>query len=204
MTRIYLVRHGQTQWNIEKRFQGSGDSPLTTQGLKEIELLKERMRQVPLEAAYSSPRERAHQTASIIAEPHGIQVEKHESFGEINLGKWEGKTYKEIKQQDPNLHYAFFHQPDKFTPVEGHESMAAVQKRSRAALYEIADRNQGKHVLVVSHAITLRLLLLTFENRPIRDLWKIADVKQTSVTEIVIDKNCVIILRKADVSHLSE
>ena len=204
MTRIYLVRHGQTQWNVEKRFQGRGNSPLTKKGLDEIEFLKKKMKQVPLTAAYSSPRERAYQTASIIAEPHGIQVEKRESFGEIDLGRWEGKTLRAIKRQDPGLYHAFFYQPDKFAPEEGHESMEAVQNRSYAALREIADRHEGERVLVVSHAITLRLLLLILENRPISDLWKVAEVKQTSVTEIAIDGNSIHILRKADISHLSE
>lgn len=204
MTRIYLVRHGQTQWNIEKRFQGSGDSPLTTKGLEEIQLLKRDMRQIPLEAAYASPRNRAYQTAALIAEPHGIKVEKSEDFGEINLGKWEGKTHEEIKQQDPAFHHAFFYEPDTFQSVTESESMEVVQNRSYSALRDIVERHPGKHVLVVSHAITLRLLLLAFENRPIRDLWNVADVKQTSVTEVVMDKNKVQVIRKADRSHLDK
>ncbi len=80
--------------------------------------------------------------------------------------------------------------------------MEEVQQRSLMALKELESLHRGKHILVVSHAITLRLLLIVFEKRSLNDLWKVADIKQTSVTEIEMSNDEIKIVRKADASHL--
>ncbi|SDY47978.1 histidine phosphatase family protein [Tindallia californiensis] len=203
MTTIYLVRHGKTQWNMEKRFQGSGDSPLTEEGIAEISRLAKKMEDKPLKAVYSSTRQRAFLTANQIAKPHHLKVNFKEGLGEINLGSWEGKTHEEIQREDPVGYHHFLYKPHCFKPERGNESLEKVQERSVQALGDIVKEHQNSCVLVVTHAITLRLLLLYYEKRPLEDLWDVAKVRQTSVTELAYLENGVEILRKADISHLN-
>ncbi|MBC7325685.1 MAG: histidine phosphatase family protein, partial [Moorella sp. (in: Bacteria)] len=100
--RIYLVRHGETEWNNNGRYQGHTDVALSVSGRRQAELLRERFRSIPLDSVYSSDLSRARETAAVIAAPHGLTIKTEEAFREIDFGFWEGLTYQEITARYPH------------------------------------------------------------------------------------------------------
>ena len=93
---IYIVRHGQTEWNLLGKTQGHGNSDLTPKGIEQAELLADSMTKYPIDYIYSSDLGRAYQTAEIIGNKLSIEVEKTEALREMNFGTWEGRIIKDI------------------------------------------------------------------------------------------------------------
>ncbi len=149
-TTIVLVRHGETDWNLERRVQGHTDRPLNATGLAQARALAKILAAEPLEAVYSSDLCRAHLTARIVAEPHGLEVVAVPELREKHFGTWEGLTDEEALQRFP--HAADGGWGDAETSGE-------LAERVRAALVEIAARHGDGHVLVVSHGGPLRAVL---------------------------------------------
>ncbi|MDW7671303.1 MAG: histidine phosphatase family protein [Bacillota bacterium] len=187
MTKVFLMRHGQTRWNLEERFQGSGDSPLTEEGKLQAVQAAERLKDLQLAAVYSSPRKRAIQTAMPVAQTLNLEVIEQPGLEEIALGEWEGKMYSEIKTLDPEGYHSFFHHPELFSGARGGESLQEVKQRSVSTVEELAEKHSGQKILVVSHAVTIRLLLTHYLPCSINDLWNIARISQTSLSEIKFD-----------------
>jgi phosphoserine phosphatase len=204
MTKVFLMRHGQTRWNLEERFQGSGDSPLTEEGKMQAIQAAERLKDLKVTAVYCSPRKRAIQTAMPIAESLNLKVIEKSGLEEIALGEWEGKTYSEIKTLDPEGYNSFFHHPESFRGVRGGESLQEVRQRSVSTVEQLAAKHAGQKILVVSHAVTIRLLLTYYLPCSINDLWHIARISQTSLSEIRFegDRRQVGLIGCTD--HLSE
>ena len=101
MTRIILVRHGETTWNIEGRYQGQEDTPLSERGLKQGHLLADGLRNIPIDLAISSPLQRSYQTCKFCADLHNLPVATDERLLEINHGSWEGVLAGDIQKQYP-------------------------------------------------------------------------------------------------------
>src|SRR5437660_4539262 len=91
-TTIYIARHGQTQWNVEKRMQGRQDSPLTEQGIRQATWLRDTLKHVDFDAMYTSPSPRARRTAEILRHQRERELTLHGDLQEIHMGSWEGKT----------------------------------------------------------------------------------------------------------------
>jgi alpha-ribazole phosphatase len=151
---LILVRHGLTDWNIEGRYQGRLDIPLNVAGRKQAEALKARLENTPFESVYSSPLQRAFETAQIIA--HGKPIRRDARLAEIDHGAWQGKTHQEIATQWPHQWRAWKNDPDRFTPPGG-ESIADVQSRVREFLAEIKD----EAILCVSHGVVIEAFFAT-------------------------------------------
>ncbi|MEW6425903.1 MAG: histidine phosphatase family protein, partial [Bacillota bacterium] len=101
--RLYLVRHGETVWNSEMKFQGHSNVPLSERGRAQARLLARRLANNPITAFYASDLKRAYETAMILAQPHGLPVESLDSLREMNFGVWEGLTMSEIKEKSGEL-----------------------------------------------------------------------------------------------------
>ena len=97
MTRIYLTRHGETEWNRQRRFQGNKNSELTEKGILDAELLSSRVKGIDLDCIISSPLKRAYQTAKIVRGTKEVDIIKCDGFKEINLGDFEGMKWDEIE-----------------------------------------------------------------------------------------------------------
>ena len=96
MITVYLTRHGQTVWNLDKRLQGSGNSDLTDHGVEQAEQLKKRVDGLKLDVIYTSPLERARKTANIIRGNRNIEIIEVDAFKEISFGEYEGHTEEEL------------------------------------------------------------------------------------------------------------
>ena len=166
------MRHGQTVWNQSNRLQGQRNSPLTETGIQQAYLLKEKLRNKCICCAYSSTLERASNTASIIIQDSDIPLYYRSELNEISLGKWEGKTQIEAEKLNPEQYNNFWNAPEKYLPSSG-ETYFDLQARSVSLIYEMMTENKGKNVLVVSHGITIKVILCHFKNMRIDEIRKL-------------------------------
>ena len=146
MATILLARHGETDWNRERRWQGWADPPLNETGRDQARQLAEDLRDTPFDAVYSSDLRRAHETAEIVAEPHGVPVVADERLREIDVGSWSGLLHSDVEQL----------YPDGARP-DGETSEQHAQ-RVLGAVREIARENLGKRILIVTHGGSIRVL----------------------------------------------
>lgn len=170
-TRVFLVRHGATALTAEDRFAGATDVPLSDVGREQARRLAARLTPESIGAVYASPLGRALETATILAAPHGLEVQSRPELREISHGHWEQLTRHEVEQRFPEEAAAWEEDPYTFAPENG-ESGLAVAARALPALIAIVRAHPGASVLVVSHKATIRLLLsslLGFDPRRYRD-----------------------------------
>ncbi|MGI1678419.1 MAG: histidine phosphatase family protein [Cellvibrionaceae bacterium] len=170
MTTIHLVRHGQTNWNLEKRIQGQTESELTDLGQQQAREIGQILKDVKFDTAYSSSSIRAHNTAKHILEHHDLPLNINEQLREIFLGSWEGNLYDDMKITHPEHHQHFWQDPSLFN-LPGAESFYDIQNRAIKALESIIEKEKNKTILIVSHGIWIKVLLSKIENKHLKDLW---------------------------------
>jgi broad specificity phosphatase PhoE len=146
MTTILLVRHGETDWNREGRFQGHADPPLNELGRQQARQLAEQLAPMPIDAVYSSDLKRARETAEIVAARKGLTVTVERGLREIDVGSWSGLTRAEIEERFPGARH------------HDGETREAHLARIVAAAERIARDHPGERVLIVSHGGSLRAL----------------------------------------------
>lgn len=171
MKKLYLVRHGQTTWNLESRTQGGKDSNLTDLGLKQAERLGEYFRNVKLDEIYSSPLKRAHSTAKIIADIKGLECKLDPRLVEMNFGEWEGLTTAEIEQNYPENFKTWREEPHMAQIPKG-ETIEIAQRRMVEFVDTIMESDK-ENILVVSHGTIIRLLLLHILSMDLRHYYKL-------------------------------
>ncbi|MEA2433066.1 MAG: hypothetical protein QOG54_523 [Actinomycetota bacterium] len=154
MTQVLLVRHGATDWNINKRAQGQADIALTEKGKLQALDTAEQLKNFDVDAVYSSDLSRARDTAKAIADVHGLGVIEDPRFREIDQGEWTGLPVDEIKQRWPDLWGPARH----YSTRPGGESPQQVRQRSLEALKEAVAQNEEGTIVVVSHGGTIRWL----------------------------------------------
>lgn len=163
MIRLVLIRHGETDWNIEGRYQGQADPPLNAVGIEQAEELAEALRKVRPEVLYSSPLKRALQTAQIISERLKIPVITDPRLMEINQGEWETRLRSEIEHDYPELFRAWQTKPWEVTPPGG-ENLHTVKARVYQAIDEILQQDHRGTIGVVTHRIPIALIKMRFQH----------------------------------------
>ncbi len=172
MTKIFLIRHGETEWNAIGKLQGSSDIQLLPEGIKQARLLAEHAPFHAVDAIYSSDLLRAVMTAEILAEKFGLPVIKERGLRETSFGEWEGRFLSELAKENPKGFEKFFTRPDKVQPPGG-ETFLQSQARIMNALDEIIADNEDKNIIVVSHGAAIRLIICAALVIPIRKMWAI-------------------------------
>src|SRR5947207_11968664 len=170
-TRLFLVRHGATVLTVEDRFAGSTDVALSDEGREQTRRLAQRLSHENIAAIYASPMGRTRETASILAQPHKLEVQTRDELREISHGRWEQMTRREVEQKFPEETAAWEKDPYTFAPVGG-ESGLAVTARALPVLMDIVREHAADKILIVSHKATIRLLLssvIGFDPRRYRD-----------------------------------
>lgn len=171
---IYLVRHGETDWNKERRFQGQVDIPLNHYGIELAEKTAEALREVPFEAVFSSPLCRAAQTARIIMGERSIPFETDMRLKEMNFGSFEGTVIPPgVSDRDSNPLYYFWKEPERYLPPADGESFEALYQRSAEFMREkiFPMENKYKTVLIAGHGALNRSILNSVAGLPIEDFW---------------------------------
>lgn len=183
MMRLILIRHGQTDWNVEGRYQGQADPPLNDVGRKQANATADQLASLPIEAIYTSTLKRALETAKIIARQHtGLAVTQDERLREINLGAWEGMLSRDIPADYPDA-WAMRQQDPVHSRAPGGESIAEVAKRVWAAADEIACHHPQGLVVIVSHTLALATLVCKASDQPLDMAYHMASAN-ASHTEI--------------------
>ena len=159
MTRIVLVRHGQTVWNRERRFRGQADVELDEFGLRQAEVTGRYVAaRWPVVAVYASPLQRTMRTAEAIARAQGLAAHSLEGLLDINFGEWQGQLGQEVARRYPELFRAWEEAPHTVC-LPGGEGLDDVRSRVVAALDEVSVRHAGQTVAWVSHTVVNRVLL---------------------------------------------
>lgn len=171
MTTVYMVRHGETDWNRAHRMQGWSDIPLNERGSEQAAFAARALASVPLDVIYTSPLKRAEKTAEIIRGERKIPLFAEKGFIEINLGKWDGHTPDEMDVLYPGQ-YDIWRSTPGDVHIDGGETFAKVQERAWKAFLSMVDKEKGKHILLVSHMGCLSTILFKIAGYPLNDLWK--------------------------------
>ena len=203
---IYFVRHGQTIWNVEKRFQGLSDSPLTELGITQAKLLGEKLKDIKFDKFYSTSLKRANDTANYIKGNREQKVEIFDDFVEISMGDMEGIQQEEFKKLYPEQVKNFFFNQLEYNPSSfGGESFLEVRERVAKGLEKFIKLNQDyERVLVVSHGATLKTLLHYISGKDISTLSDEVIPKNTSYTIVKYENGKFEIIDFSNTSHLEE
>lgn len=160
MTRIILIRHGQTVWHSDKieRAEGRADVDLDEVGIRQARATAARLEQMDVSAIYSSPLKRAFSTASILAARKGLTVQADPGLIDIDYGKWQGLTHEEAQASDAALYDLWLKKPHLVT-FPGGESLANVKQRIVSTVETLTPEHDGQTVVLVSHKVACRVLL---------------------------------------------
>lgn len=203
MTKLFITRHGETLWNLEKRLQGWSNSPLSELGINQAKWLSERLKDQPIDIIYSSPLERAYNTACIIRGDRDIEIIKSDAFKEIDTGEWTGKSYDEMQALGIEEVNNFYNFPHLYKSKIG-EDYYQVKERTHKGLKEVLAKHKGENILIVTHGVALKVMMMYFEEKPMEKLWDLPYIYQTSLTEIDIEEDNYNIKLYADTSHYKE
>ena len=179
--KLYIVRHGQTEWNVQEKFQGQLNSPLTEEGKVKIRKTATELADIEFEAVYTSKLGRTVGTAEIILESNNIEKRKNDNeklklqklseLNEIYFGEWQGMTFAEIFVKFPEEAHNYFYDVKNYCAgnVKGEELKDGL-KRFLRGLNKIVYENNGGNILVVTHGTVLELFFNYIENKEAHDL----------------------------------
>ena len=173
MTRIILVRHGQTEWNRIVRFRGIIDVPLNDTGLAQARAAGRRLASCPISAVYSSPLSRAYQTAEAIAKPHGLTVVPSEGLKDMNFGTWGGLTPEEAEEMSPDLLSRWYTEPHRVRPPDG-DTLGELRERVTFFVQDIVARHPDETIVLVAHQVVNRVLCCYLIGLDNSHYWRIA------------------------------
>ncbi len=174
ITRLYLVRHGETIANREYRYIGTRDDPLSALGETQALQLAEALSVLPITAVYSSPLQRTYQTALPIAARHNLEIQRVDDLRECNFGIWEGLSRAEILERSPEDRQRF-HEWEQNTSVAppGGESFEALQQRVVTAVERLAQAHPDQAIVLVSHVGPVKVLLGAALGAPLASAFRI-------------------------------
>ncbi len=170
MTTVHLIRHGQTDWNLEKRFQGQSESNLTKLGVNQAKTAGEKLEQIDFDVVYASSSKRASDTATILLNGRKSKLNKMDQLREIYLDKWENTLYSEIEKNKPRQFFNYWNDPSQFHQP-GCETFYQLQERAVSVFKSLVNQHSGKQILIVSHGAWIKALLSFIEKRPLKKLW---------------------------------
>jgi len=201
-TPLILVRHGETQWNLEGRIQGQSDSQLTSRGAAEGRRAAERLAGLKLAAVYASDSGRARETADLIAAPHRLDVITKPELRERCYGEFEGKTGPEIRETDAEALQTWLSDRQRVAPPGG-ETQAELSERVMRALREIAGAHPGETVAVATHGGPIKSAVFAILDIPI-DSWNRTWIANGSVTVLRGTPEELRVASFNDTSHLDQ
>jgi len=198
-TTIILVRHGQTEWNRVERFRGRIDIPLNPTGVKQAKLTAKRIsKQRKPVAVFSSPLSRAMQTAEIISKKLHLSPIPQHGLIDIDYGQWQGLTPEEARDQWPKLVKNWYEHPE-VDEIPGGETLSSVRNRAMSTLAEICRRYPNQEIVLVSHTVVTRLMLLAVLGLKNDHFWRIRqepcainvfEAQQDQFTLVSINDTC--------------
>lgn len=197
---LLLIRHGETLWNRERRFQGFADIPLSPEGEEQARGLARTLRGVPLAGVYCSDLVRAKGTAEIIAREQGVGVRPDARLREVNQGSLEGKSIEDLLRDYPGLLERWMVEPADIQMPEG-ESLRSAQSRAWEAIQEILDRHPDGTVAVVGHNLCLLAVICRVIGLDLNNFRRLR-IENGSITEMLFTALGPVLVRINDTRHL--
>ena len=197
---FYIVRHGQTNWNILGKTQGHGNSDLTPKGENQALELSKAIKEYPIDYIYSSDLGRAVQTAEIIGSTIGVDVIQTPSLREMGFGDWEGLLIEEIKKDHAKTYETWRNQPHLVNIPNG-ETLHIIKDRVDAFIKELNEKYDNKHILLVSHSVTVRVMLLSFLNSGVENIYRIKQ-DNTALNVVECRDYGPVVIKMNDTSHI--
>ena len=179
-TRLLLIRHAQTEWNIQRRFQGHGDSPITEEGQEQLQRLKSRLAGLEFDVVYSSDLRRTMETSKMLS---GKQRVEEPRLRERGVGILEGLNLEQIMAEHAEAFRAF-RSGDKDHQIEGGESLQIALNRAWTFLEEMPEKHPGAELAAVSHAGLIRLICKKILGLAL-DAPNFFQIPNTSLTQLV-------------------
>jgi broad specificity phosphatase PhoE len=200
MLHLLLVRHGETEWNVQRRYMGQSNVPLSALGRRQAKLLAERLDGQKIDAVYASDLERSWETAHIIAVKRELIVASEPRLRELKFGVLEGLTFDEAQVQYPEMIAAWL--KDFNQPPEGGETIELFNARIISVLDELKQKHDDQVVLLVGHAGSLNEILrvalgISQEKRIYFEM------ENASLSEVLISEEFVLLKRLNDTEHLA-
>ena len=169
---IFLVRHGETKLNKASVFRGHLDIELNETGLRQAAAAGERFKEISIDKIYSSPLQRALQTAEAIASHHKLEIERREEFNDMNLGIWEGMEKAAVAEKYPDQWDLWVNNPTELKIPNG-ETLNDVSTRAFSGLSKIVSEDSHDKIVIVTHRIICKLLILNIFGIGLNGFWKI-------------------------------
>ncbi len=199
---FYIVRHGQTNWNILGKTQGHGNSDLTAKGIEQATELAESIVNYPIDYIYSSDLGRAVQTAQILGDKLNIKVEETEALREMGFGEWEGLLIDEIKTNYANVYTTWRNEPH-LAQIPGGETLHLIKDRVDSFIQSLNEKYDNKHILLVTHSVTVRVMLLAFLNSGMENIYRIKQ-DNTALNIVEYRDYGPVVIKMNDTSHIKD
>ncbi len=186
--KVYLVRHGKTEWNRDKKFQGQKNSPLLEEGREQARLLGEKLRDIPFDGIFCSPLGRTRETADLL-NPRG-EIVHDDAFMEIDLGCLEGETFGDLKPEIRHLVDKFWNNPTEFDKaLTGGEDFDDIRIRAVGRLEElISHYPDDSRILIISHGALLKSIVNHYEGRGTGEFWEGPFLQPASLTILSFER----------------
>ena len=199
MTEIILVRHGETEWNVEEIFRGRIDIKLNQTGTTQAKLLAEYLSKRKIDIIYSSPLRRAVKTAEIIADYHKLDIEITPGLIDLDYGKWQGLSLQEVKDKYKELYAEWASHPDKVKIPAG-ESLDDVRSRAMRLVGDITAKYGGTAVLV-AHRVVNKVLICALLGLGNSHFWNVRQ-DTCGITTFTYEDGRFILTKHNDTSFL--
>ena len=188
-TTLLLIRHGQTDWNVQGRYTGQSDIPINETGREQARRLAAELKALPPDVIYASDLIRAHETAEIIATACGVALYADHRLREINQGVWEGMLFPDIKAKFAREFAARKADPLTVAAPKG-ETVGQVRERVLAAVQAIVRKHPGQRVAIVAHGLVLAIIKGYVIDHPITKVWDLipanAEAEEVEVKAISV------------------
>lgn len=202
VTTVLLVRHGQTESNVNGFFMGWSNEDLNKIGYTQAHRLSSRLACLPIASFYTSPLKRAHNTATIIAAPHRLELKALDDLIEIQQGDWQGLHIDEIRQRWPELWQQSRIDPSEVTLPNG-ESFHQVTERAARAFDMVVADNQDKHVVIATHDVVIRVLVAHALGTS-NSIYRRLEINNASLSVIRVTDSKARLITLNDTSHLED
>lgn len=204
--RLYILRHGETMWNVQRRLQGQTDIELNEKGIALAKVTGEALKEIQFDLVISSPLCRAKETARLVLQEREIPMVEDDRIREISFGILEGLQVKNEAGEiiSPDL-YNFFHHPEKYEPKQDGENMDELCARTAEFLQELKQKQEWKDktILISTHGAASRALLTAIKQTPRADFWEKGVPKNCAVTIVDLEHDKWII-KEQDVVYYED
>lgn len=172
MTTLYLIRHGETPWNVEGRYQGQLDPPLTDKGHQQARTTAAALAAIDFDAIYSSDLARAKLTADALAEKIGLPIQLDERLREIHQGEWQNVVIDDIRAGWSEALHGWETDPWQHYPPGG-ETLQQLQERLFSMIDEVTQKHPGGRVAIFTHKLPIALLKIRYQGHPPGEIWSL-------------------------------